>query len=61
MVPFDEVLDDIEERDVRDSTRDDSPLRAAADAIVVDTTDLSIDQVVDRILDLVSTKVTVSR
>jgi cytidylate kinase len=60
MVPFDEVLEDIEERDVRDSTRDDSPLRAASDATVVDTTDLSVDQVVDRILDIVNKKVKVS-
>ncbi|MBI2691826.1 MAG: (d)CMP kinase [Solirubrobacterales bacterium] len=41
-----------EERDLRDTTRDDSPLVAAEDAIEIDTTGLSIDQVVARILEL---------
>ena len=39
-------------RDERDATRADSPLIAAADAITVDTTGLSIDEVVDRIVGL---------
>lgn len=41
-----------EERDLRDTTRDDSPLVAAEDAIEIDTTGLSIYQVVARILEL---------
>lgn len=40
------------ERDLRDTTRDDSPLVAAEDAIEIDTTGMSIDQVVARILEL---------
>lgn len=40
----------IAERDRIDSTRADSPLRPADDAVVVDTSDLSIDEVVDRIV-----------
>jgi CMP/dCMP kinase len=40
-------------RDERDTTRETSPLRAADDAIEVDTTGLSIDQVVERIVALV--------
>lgn len=40
----------IAERDRIDSTRADSPLRPADDAVVVDTSDLTIDQVVDRIV-----------
>jgi cytidylate kinase len=40
------------ERDRRDLDRADGPLRAADDAVVVDTTDLSIDDVVQRIVDL---------
>lgn len=39
-------------RDTADSTREASPLQASADAIVVDTTSLSIEQVVDTIADL---------
>lgn len=40
-------------RDERDATRADSPLLAAEDAVTVDTTGLTIDQVVDRIVTLV--------
>ena len=39
-------------RDERDTTRADSPLLAAEDAITVDTTGLTIDEVVDRIVGL---------
>lgn len=40
------------ERDRRDATRDHSPLKAAGDSIQVDTTSLSIEQVVQRIVEL---------
>ena len=40
------VAEELARRDHLDSTRDDSPLHEAADALVVDTTDLSVDQVV---------------
>ena len=48
----DEVLRDQLQRDERDSTREHSPLTAAADAVEVDTTGLQIDEVVRRIVDL---------
>ena len=41
---------EIRERDLRDSTRADSPLTPASDALRVDTTQLSPDEVVDRML-----------
>jgi len=44
------------ERDRSDRTRSASPLYAAVDAIVVDTTDRSIDDVVQEVLGLVKTK-----
>lgn len=47
------VADDLRRRDDYDSSRPTSPLVRAADAIEVDTTDLSIDQVVDRLVDTV--------
>ncbi|MEI2654614.1 MAG: (d)CMP kinase [Microthrixaceae bacterium] len=40
----------IADRDRIDSTRADSPLRPADDAVIVDTSDLTIEQVVDRIV-----------
>lgn len=51
-----EVKNDIAERDRLDSTRDVSPLIKAGDALEIDTTRLSIDQVVDVILDAVKKK-----
>ncbi len=43
------------ERDVRDRTRVHSPLQAAPDATVIDTTDLSLEQVVERVVELAAT------
>jgi cytidylate kinase len=40
---FDDVLADIHARDRRDSTREVAPLRPAADAIVLDTSELDVD------------------
>jgi cytidylate kinase len=44
---------EIAERDKRDITRTSSPLVASADAVVLDTTGMSVDEVVERVLDLV--------
>ena len=44
---------ELRERDERDSTRTASPLLAADDAIVIDTSDLSIDQVCAQVMQLV--------
>lgn len=49
---YDEVLLDTEERDRKDMVRDNSPLHHASDAVDVDTTSDSIDQTVDKVLDL---------
>jgi len=51
--PVEEVLAEQRERDERDETREASPLRAADDAIDLDTTGLSIDEVVAKIEALV--------
>src|SRR5215210_720711 len=47
---FEATLADINERDRRDATRDDSPLRIADDAVVIDTTELSIEEVFQHML-----------
>lgn len=49
-VSFDEVLADIKERDHRDRTRELNPLVMAEDAVEIDSTDLSIEEVIDRIV-----------
>lgn len=49
---YDEVLAAVIERDRKDSTRVASPLRPAADAVVIDTSDLTLDEVLDRLVAL---------
>lgn len=44
------LLRDINERDERDSQRSASPLKPAGDAVIIDTSDLSIEQVVEQVL-----------
>jgi len=55
-ISFDETLADMTERDRRDSTREDSPLKAAEDAIIVDSTGLSIQQVFEQMLRAIQEK-----
>jgi cytidylate kinase len=50
------VLDEIRERDRLDSERALSPLRAADDAVTVDTSDTALDQVLDRLETLVKSR-----
>jgi len=51
-VSFERILEGMTKRDRFDSTRDLAPLRVAQDAKILDTTDLSIDQVVDAVVKL---------
>jgi len=50
------VARDLESRDYTDKTREEGPLKKAANAIILDTTSLSINEVVERILVYVSEK-----
>ena len=50
---YETVLADVRRRDHLDSTRTVSPLRAADDALIVDTSDMTETEVVDRLLELV--------
>ena len=49
---FDQIAKDIEERDYRDSHREISPLKQAEDATLVDSSDMTIDEVVEAIINL---------
>ena len=51
-VTIDEIEKEIEERDYRDMHREVSPLKQAEDAIVVDTSDMNIEQAAKAIKDL---------
>ncbi|MDD6154064.1 MAG: (d)CMP kinase [Eubacteriales bacterium] len=49
-VNYDEILEDIEERDYRDTHRELNPLRKAEDAVEVDTTSMNIEQVANTLM-----------
>ena len=55
-VDFAETFADMTERDRRDSTRADSPLKAADDAILIDSTGLSIEEVFEKMMAAVESR-----
>lgn len=52
-VTLEEVEREILQRDYRDTNRDVSPLKAAEDAVIIDTTDKTVEQVVEEILTVI--------
>ena len=54
--PFEQVLKEVIARDEQDMNRPVEPLRQAEDAVLVDSTNLSFDEVVDTILAIVEEK-----
>ncbi len=53
VISLEDIKVSIQKRDLQDSTRKHSPLKQAKDAILIDTSDMSIDEVVNKILLLV--------
>lgn len=53
---LDVIEADIMDRDYRDMNREISPLKQAEDAVLVDTSDMTIDQVVEKIINLAEAK-----
>lgn len=53
-VSYDTVLQDIELRDYNDSSRQIAPLKVAEDAIIIDNTDMSIEDIQNKIISIVS-------
>lgn len=51
-----QILSEIKERDFRDRNRTVAPLRPANDALVIDSTSLTIDEVVNKVLELTKLK-----
>ncbi len=56
-VDGEQVLEALVERDRRDSEREVAPLRRALDAVEVDSSDLTLDQVVDAVVAIARAKV----
>jgi cytidylate kinase len=55
-VTYEEILAQTRERDARDTGREDAPMRAAADAILLDTSSLSIDAAVTQAFEIVENR-----
>ena len=53
---YEQVLEDLKRRDAQDMNREVDPLRPTPDAVIVDSSDLTFDQVVDQILAIVEEK-----
>ena len=53
-ISFEETLDEIKTRDFKDSTREISPLKKADDAVLVDSSNMTIEEVVETIINLVN-------
>ena len=56
-VDIDEVRKSLEKRDLQDSTREESPLRQAEDAIVIDTTELTNDATADMVIEMLNERI----
>ena len=54
-IPLDEIERDIVARDARDIQRADAPLKAAPDALVIDTTEFDREQAFETVLEAVET------
>ena len=55
-VSFQQILSELEERDLRDRTRSATPLRKAEDAILLDTSAMPLDRVIDLVLEIVKSR-----
>ncbi len=53
-----QIEEDIRERDYRDSHREIAPLRQAGDAVLIDSSDMTVEEVVERILTLTRERMT---
>ena len=50
---YEEVLENIKDRDYRDSNRKIAPLRKAEDAIYIDSSDMTIEEVVEKVINII--------
>ena len=53
---YEDILNDVKKRDERDSSRATAPLKPADDALILDTSDMTIDDVFARVIDFINQK-----
>lgn len=54
---YDEILKDLRERDYKDEHRDVAPLKPAKDSIIIDTSNMNLDETIDYCLKIIKAKV----
>ncbi len=54
--PIEELMKNIKERDFSDENREHAPLKRAEDAVLLDTSDLSFDEVIDEVISIIEGK-----
>lgn len=57
---YDSILEDIKKRDYQDSHREHSPLKKADDAYEIDTSDLTLEEVTEKLMKLINEKLGVN-
>lgn len=55
-IPFEEILENVKQRDFIDSTRKNAPLKKAEDAIYIDSSNMTIEEVVNEIKQIIIQK-----
>ena len=55
--PYEEILKDIIQRDYNDMNRETAPLKQAEDAVLVDTTELTLEQSAARITEIIKERI----
>ncbi len=56
-VTYEEVLNDVNQRDYNDTHRDVAPLKQADDAILVDSSTLTLDESIDKVVEVIENKI----
>lgn len=50
---YDKILEDMKKRDIQDSTRENSPLKIDSDAVILDTSNYTKEEVIEKILSII--------
>ena len=56
-VDYNQVLADVKARDERDANRKDAPMKPADDAVILDTSDMSIEEVYNKAVEIIEAKI----
>ena len=54
---YEEILKSIKSRDEQDSNREIAPLKKAEDAIYIDSSDMTIEEVVEKVINIINEKI----